>query len=187
MSYVRETGETYVAVELRRGGSLSVSTPVPFLTHMVETLLLYAGLGGVVEARVKRELDDNHHIIEDVAIALGRALDKLIGDRGTIARFGWAAVPMDDSLALAAVDLGGRAYWVVKAKLPPVAVGGYPLYMFRHWVRSFATEARATIHIYIKGRDPHHKVEAAHKALGLALRQALSPADKPLTTKGTFT
>ena len=98
MSYVRETGETYVAVELRRGGSLSVSTPVPFLTHMVETFLLYSGLGGVVEARVKRDLDDNHHVIEDVAVALGRAIDKLLGDRTAIARFGWAAVPMDDGI-----------------------------------------------------------------------------------------
>jgi imidazoleglycerol-phosphate dehydratase len=187
MSYVRETGETYVAVELRRGGSLSVSTPVPFLTHMVETFLLYSGLGGVVEARVKRDLDDNHHVIEDVAIALGRAMDKLLGDRTAIARFGWAAVPMDDALALVAVDLGGRPYWVVKARLPDITIGGYPLYMFRHWVRSLASEARATIHIYVRGRDPHHKVEVAHKALGLAFRQALLPADKPLTTKGVFT
>jgi len=186
MSYVRETGETYVAVELRHGGFLSVSTPVPFLTHMVETFLLYAGLGGSVEARVKRDLDDNHHVVEDVAIALGRAIDMLLGDRVAIARFGWAAVPMDDSFALAAVDLGGRAYWVVKARLPHTSIGGYPLYMFRHWVRSLACEARATIHLYVRGLDPHHKVEAAHKALGLAFRQALSPADKPLTTKGTL-
>ncbi|MCI4447692.1 MAG: imidazoleglycerol-phosphate dehydratase [Pyrobaculum sp.] len=186
MSYVRETGETYVAVELRRGGSLSVSTPVPFLTHMVETFLLYAGLGGTVEARVKRELDDNHHVIEDVAIGLGRAVDRLVGDRSAIARFGWAAVPMDDSFALAAVDLGGRPYWVVKVRLPDVSIGGYPLYMFRHWVRSLASEARATVHVYARGRDPHHKVEAAHKALGLAFRQALAPADKPQSTKGVL-
>ncbi len=186
MSYVRETGETYVAVDLKRGVSLTVSTPVPLLTHMLETFLLYAGLGGVVEARIKRNLDDNHHIIEDVAITLGRAIDKLLGDRTAVARFGWAAVPMDDSLALAAVDLGGRPYWVVKVRLPNITIGGYPLYMFRHWIRSLASEARATIHVYVRGCDPHHKIEVAHKALGLAFRQALSPADKPLTTKGTF-
>ncbi|AFA40341.1 Imidazoleglycerol-phosphate dehydratase [Pyrobaculum oguniense TE7] len=183
--YTRKTLETEVAVELRRGGALQVETPIPFLTHMVETLLKYAGLGGSVAARELRRLDDGHHVIEDVAIALGRALDALLGERKDIARFGWAAVPMDDSFALAAVDLGGRPYWVVKAKLPDVSIGGYPLRMFPHFVRTLAAEAKATIHIYTRGADPHHKVEAAHKSLGLALRQAMAPGDSP-STKGVL-
>lgn len=186
MSYVRETAETYVAMSLKAGERPRVETPIPFLTHMLETFLLYAGLGGTVEAREKRRLDDGHHLIEDVAIALGRALDQMLGDRGRIARFGWAAVPMDDAFALAAVDLGGRAYCVVKAKLPPVDLGGYPLWMFPHWVCTLASEARATIHVYTRGRDPHHKVEAVHKALGLAFRQAMSPGSDVLSTKGVL-
>lgn len=186
MSYSRETAETYVYVELRRGGALSVETPLPFLTHMVETFLFYAGLGGRVEAREKRRLDDGHHVVEDVAIGLGRALSSLLGDRSGIARFGWAAVPMDDALALAAVDLGGRAYWVVRGRLPKMSIGGYSLCMFRHWVRTFATEARSTVHIYMRGSDPHHKVEAAHKALGLALRMAIDPAEGIQSTKGVL-
>jgi len=186
VSYRRETRETLVVVELVPGAVAQVETPIPFLTHMVETFLFYAGLGGRVYAEEKRRLDDGHHVIEDVAIALGRALDQLIGDRSAVARYGWAAVPMDDAFALAAVDLGGRPYWVVKAKLPNVAIGGYPLPMFPHWVRSLASEARATIHIYARGRDPHHKVEAAHKALGLALRAAVSPASGVQSTKGVL-
>lgn len=186
MSYQRETGETYVSISLTPGGTPHVETPIPFLSHMVETFLFYAGLGGRVEAREKRRLDDGHHVVEDIAIALGRALDLLLGDRKTIARFGWAAVPMDDAFSLAAVDLGGRAYWVVRGSVPQITIGGYPLQMFRHWVRTLATEARATIHIYMRGSDPHHKVEAAHKALGLALRQAMSLATGVQSTKGTL-
>ncbi|MEL9991722.1 MAG: imidazoleglycerol-phosphate dehydratase [Thermoproteus sp.] len=180
---IRETKETRVLVELSRGGPASVSTPVPFLTHMVETLLHYAGLGGRVEAVVLRELDEGHHVIEDVGLALGMALAELIGDRRSIARYGWAIVPMDEAEATASVDLGGRPFWLVKAKLPNVTIGGYPTYMFEHFVRSLASESKATIHIRVSGRDPHHMIEAAHKALGLALRQALMPSERPMTTK----
>lgn len=182
MPYARETRETYIFVDITPGGMPEVETPIPLLTHMVETFLFYAGLGGRLRAEEKRRLDDGHHLIEDVAIALGRAIDSLL-DRKAIARFGWAAVPMDDALSLAAVDLGGRAYWVVKGQLPNATIGGYPLWMFPHWVRSLATEAKATLHIYIRGSDPHHKIESAHKALGLAFRQATSPAPAPQTTK----
>lgn len=186
MSYRRATRETEVFVELSRGGEAQVETPVPFLNHMLETLLKYSGLGGRIVARELRRLDDGHHVVEDVAIALGRALDQLLGDREGIARFGWAAVPMDDSMALAAVDLAARPYHVVKIKLPRVSIGGYPLDMFPHFVRSLSSEARFTVHIYVRGLDPHHKVEAAHKALGLALRQAMSPLSEVFSTKGTL-
>ncbi|AEA11901.1 Imidazoleglycerol-phosphate dehydratase [Thermoproteus uzoniensis 768-20] len=180
---VRETKETRVVVELTRGGPLSISAPVPFLAHMVETLLYYAGLGGRLEAKVLRDLDEGHHVIEDVGLALGMALSELAGDRRSIARYGWAIVPMDEAEAVVAVDLGGRPYWVVKARLPRIAIGGYPTYMFPHFVRSLASELKATIHVRALGEDPHHIIEAAHKALGLALRQALAPSDRPVTTK----
>lgn len=182
MSFTRETRETYVSIDIGPGRALHVETPLPFLTHMVETFLFYAGLGGRVEARERRQLDDGHHLIEDIAIALGRAIDSML-DRNAIARFGWAAVPMDDAFSLAAVDLGGRAYWVVKGVIPNHTVGGYPLPMFRHWVRSLSIEAKATIHIYMRGFDSHHKIESAHKALGLAFRQAMAPSPRPQTTK----
>ncbi|CCC81440.1 Imidazoleglycerol-phosphate dehydratase [Thermoproteus tenax Kra 1] len=180
---IRETKETRVEVELMRDGPIVVETPIGFLTHMLETLLYYAGLGGRVKAVVLRDLDEGHHVIEDVALAIGSALSEFVGDRRSIARYGWSIVPMDDSRAVAAVDLGGRPFWVVRAELPNVVIGGYPTYMFKHFVRSLASEARATIHVEIYGEDPHHMIEVAHKALGLALRQALSPADRPMTTK----
>jgi len=109
VSCVRKTEETYVVVSLQRGKALYVSMPIPFLTHMVETFLTYARLRGLVEACEKRALNEGHHIIEDVAIALGRALDQLIGDRNRVARLGWVAMPMDDAITLAA-DLGGRPH-----------------------------------------------------------------------------
>lgn len=180
---IRETKETRVEVELRPGETPRVETPVPFLTHMLETFLHYADLGGRIRAVALRDLDEGHHVIEDTALALGSALAELLGDRRAIARYGWAAVPMDDSLALAAVDLGGRPYWVVRAKLPRATIGGYPTYMFRHWVRSLASAAGATIHVYARGSDPHHVIEAAHKALGLAFKQAMAPSAKAMTTK----
>ncbi|MBP1449157.1 MAG: imidazoleglycerol-phosphate dehydratase [Thermoproteus sp.] len=183
---IRETKEVRIEVELRRGGEgTTVETPLPFLTHMVETLLFYAGLDGVVRAIELRQLDEGHHVIEDTALAVGAAIAELLGDRRSITRYGWAAVPMDDAFALAAVDLGGRPYWVVKAKLPRVTVGGYPAHMFKHFVRSLASAAGATIHIYAHGADPHHVIEAAHKALGLALRQAMEPSSRVMSTKGS--
>jgi imidazoleglycerol-phosphate dehydratase len=163
----RRTKETTIEVSLDAAGELS--TTVPFLDHMLETLSRYSGLG----FRVRATGDLPHHISEDVAITLGIAMRERLP--ATAARYGEATVPMDDALVQCVVDLGGRPYYR----------GRLPSRRYEHWMRSFADNARATIHLHvIRGRDPHHVVEAAFKALGLALRQALVDSGAVFSTKG---
>jgi len=167
---VRETKETRVRVEIARGsGSASADTGQAFLDHMLVTLGRYAGLDLEVVARG----DLKHHLIEDVAIAVGSGVAALCTER--VARYGDRVVPMDDALVHAAIDLGGRAYYR----------GPLPSSLYDHWMRSFSDHARATLHVRVlRGRDRHHVVEAAFKALGLALRDALADAGDALSTKG---
>lgn len=171
---VRETRETRARVELgRETGETAagiIDTGEPFLDHMLVTLARYAGLRLSVEARG----DMRHHLIEDVAIAMGAAFAAFAPERA--ARYGERVVPMDDALVQVALDLGGRPYY--RGPLPS------PLY--DHWMRSFSDHARATLHVrVIRGRDRHHVVEAAFKALGLSLRQALVEGDVVFSTKGS--
>jgi imidazoleglycerol-phosphate dehydratase len=167
---VRETRETRVHVELIRGaGAAQVETGERFLDHMLSTLARYAGL----DLRVSAGGDLRHHLIEDVAIAVGTALAAEVPVQA--ARFGERTVPMDDALVHVAIDLGGRAYYR----------GPLPSALYDHWMRSFADNARATVHLRVlRGRDRHHIVEAGFKALGLALRQALERGDAVFSTKG---
>ena len=167
----RETRETQIRLDVRRqGGVIEVSTDDDFLTHMVETLARYAGLGLTLEATG----DLRHHLVEDVAIALGLALAREVPERAD--RYGWATVPMDDALVRSALDLGGRAWY--EGRLPS------PLY--EHFLQSLAVNLGATLHVVVdRGRDRHHIVEAAIKATGLALRQALREGDEVFSTKGS--
>lgn len=176
---VRETRETRVRVELERfDGTGNPGVPVergidtgePFLDHMLITLARYSGLRLAVQARG----DLRHHLIEDVAISLGEALRREIPEQA--ARYGDRSVPMDDALVQVALDLGGRPYYR----------GPLPSSLYDHWMRSFSDHARITLHVrVIRGRDRHHVVEAAFKALGLALRQALVEGEAVFSTKGT--
>jgi len=167
---VRKTRETEIAVELGDGVvETAIDTTVPFLDHMLRTFAAYAGL----HARIAARGDLRHHLIEDVAITLGEALRRLTPAR--CARYGERTVPMDDALVQVAVDLGGRACFG----------GGLPSTRYDHWMRSFADAGRLTLHVrVIRGRDRHHVVEAAFKALGLALRSALAEGDAVFSTKG---
>lgn len=167
---VRETRETTVRVEIVSDASrIEIATSVPFLDHMMTVLARYAGCGLLVSARG----DLKHHIIEDVAIAFGTALAKYAPKFP--ARYGERTVPMDDALVQCVIDIGGRPYY--RGRLPST--------MYEHWMRSFADSARASLHIrVIRGRDRHHIVEGAFKALGFALRQALRPGDDVMSTKG---
>ena len=168
---VRKTRETQIELELLVGdGSASdVGTGDTFLDHMVVTLGRYAGL--LIRLRATGDL--RHHLVEDVAISLGLAIKDEVP--ATCARFGWAAIPMDDALVRAAVDVGGRAWY--EGRLPS------PLY--EHFLQSLAMNLGANLHVEVaRGRDKHHVVEAAVKATGLALRQALAQGDAVFSTKG---
>lgn len=166
----RETRETKVRIEVERGaGTARIATGRPFLDHMLATLARYAALDLGVDAQG----DLPHHLIEDVAIALGSAVGRLGGD--ACARYGHAVVPMDDALVAVTLDLGGRPYYR----------GPLPSSYYEHWMRSFADHARLTLHVRVlRGRDRHHVVESAFKALGFALRQALVERSDVLSTKG---
>lgn len=169
----RDTRETKVRVELTTDpAAIEVSTTIPFLDHMLVTLARYAGMG----LRVTASGDLRHHISEDVAIALGAALSARVPVTAT--RYGDRTVPMDDALVHCALDVGGRPYYR----------GPLPSATYDHWFRSFADNARATVHVRVlRGRDRHHVIEAAFKALGLALRDALRDTGDGavFSTKGT--
>lgn len=169
----RETGETTITLDVKREGStIQVDTGDPFLDHMLITLARYAGLGLTVEATG----DLRHHLVEDVAITLGLGLAAEIPARAQ--RYGSALVPMDEALVQAAVDVGGRPYYV----------GPLPSNLYQHFLESMALNMRATLHIRaLRGKDRHHVVEAAFKATGLALRQALTKGDQVFSTKGSVT
>jgi len=168
----RETNETRITVTLDLGGgAVEVITDDDFLSHMVVTLARYAGLG----LTLKAVGDLRHHLVEDVAITLGLALRRAMPDSST--RYGDATIPMDDALVRAAVDLGGRPWY--EGRLPS------PLY--EHFLQSLAVNLGATLHVVVdRGRDRHHVVEAAVKATGLALREALREGDGVFSTKGSI-
>ena len=167
---IRETKETRIRVQLDRGtGAATVQTGAPFLDHMLVTLARYSGLDMGITATG----DLRHHLIEDVAIALGAAVAGLLP--ATAARYGDRVVPMDDALVHVSIDLGGRPYYR----------GPLPSSLYEHWMRSFADNARATVHVRVlRGTDRHHVVEAAFKALGLSLRDALAETGAVFSTKG---
>jgi imidazoleglycerol-phosphate dehydratase len=168
---IRETRETTIRCELTPGnGTAEVSTGEPFLDHMLVTFARYSALDLVVEARG----DLPHHLIEDVAICVGAALAAILP--ATAARYGDRTIPMDDALVHCALDLGGRPYYR----------GPLPSTLYDHWMRSFSDHARATLHVRVlRGRDRHHIVEAAFKALGLAVRDALADSGAVFSTKGS--
>lgn len=167
---VRETAETRVRVRVERTGEPGrIATTAPFLDHMLTAFARYAGIGLEVEASG----DLAHHLIEDVAITLGLALRDEVPER--CARYGWALVPMDDALVQVALDAGGRAWYR----------GPLPAKLYDHFLRSLADNAGLTLHVRVlRGRDRHHVVEAAFKAAGLALRQALVEGGAVFSTKG---
>lgn len=169
----RKTKETEVRtkVSLEGAGRAKVDTGVPFLDHIVTSLATHSMID--IDAQVQGDL--KHHCIEDLAIGLGGAINKALGDRIGINRFGYAAVPMDCSLAFAAVDLAKRTYFKIDLKLRGKKIEGMPTEDINHFVESFATSLCANVHVFVQyGSNDHHKTEAAVKALALALRQALT-------------
>ena len=189
----RVTRETKVAIELELDGSgiTDVATGVPFFDHMLAQLGKHALLDLTVRTQGDIEIDA-HHTVEDTALALGQALAEALGDKAGISRFGDALVPMDETLARAAVDLSGRPYAVHSEPdgMAPL-IGTYDTTLTQHFFESLAHTAGLCVHLdVLKGRNPHHIVEAQFKAFARALRAAAAPDPRARgaipSTKGTL-
>jgi imidazoleglycerol-phosphate dehydratase len=186
----RKTGETEIAVELSLdGGDVAISTGVGFFDHMLELVARHGRLGLRVSAEGDLETGA-HHTVEDVGIALGRALDEALGDRAGIRRYGHAVVPMDEALGECAIDVSGRPFCRFESELPPVTIARFDSELAEEFFRAVASSARLTLHVETRyGSNAHHLIEACFKAFGRALREAVSidPDETGVpSTKGTL-
>lgn len=170
----RQTTETQINLTLtiEGKGRYQISTGIRFLDHMLELFTKHGGFDLAV--KVAGDLDvDQHHTVEDLGLALGEAVSKALGDRKGINRAGYFVMPMDETLAVAAIDLGGRPHTVVKLKVATTRVGDLQTELVHDFFEGFAIGARANVHMNVMyGRSSHHKVEAIFKAFARALRVA---------------
>ena len=187
----RVTRETDVAVTLNLDGvgAADVSTGIGFFDHMLELFAHHSGFDLVVAA--KGDLDvDGHHTVEDVALTLGQALREALGDKRGIRRYGSFMLPMDEALAMVALDLSGRPYFVHDLSLAGVRIGQFAGDLTAHFLRSLSTEAGMTLHVrLLAGSDAHHIVEAVFKGVARALALACERHgrdDAVPSTKGTL-
>jgi imidazoleglycerol-phosphate dehydratase len=188
----RQTAETAVRVKLALDGigNGERRTGVGFFDHMLDLLAHHGRLD--LDVQVSGDLHTGaHHTVEDTAIVLGQALNEALADRARIRRYGWSLVPMDEARASAAIDISGRPFVLFDAALPPGSTGGFDHELTEEFLRALANSAKLTLHVSVQtGTNAHHMIEAAFKALALALRQALTidPSEPGVpSTKGTLT
>jgi imidazoleglycerol-phosphate dehydratase len=172
----RKTKETQIELRLNLDGrgKAEISTGIPFFDHMLDLVSRHGGFD--LRLMAKGDLDvDQHHTVEDVGIALGEAVNAALGHKKGIVRAGYFLMPMDETLAAAAVDFGGRAFCVVKAHFSAKSVGDFQTELVEDFFQGFAQAARANVHLRVLyGRSSHHQVEAVFKAFARALRFAVS-------------
>jgi imidazoleglycerol-phosphate dehydratase len=177
----RETGETKITVTLSIDGSgkFDVKTGNKMFNHMITHIAQH----GLIDIKIEASGWDEHHVVEDIAIALGQALNKALEDKQGITRMGHSIVPMDEALAMVVVDISGRGYAVVDASFKRKKIGDLESDMVRHFLETFALEAKMNLHAKVlSGIDDHHKAEALFKALGRSLDSA-TKIDSRLTGK----
>jgi imidazoleglycerol-phosphate dehydratase len=191
-SIERKTAETDVRLTLTLDGSGAGvrATGVGFLDHMLDLLARHGRMD--LDVNVSGDLQTGaHHTAEDTAIVLGQALDRALGDRAGIVRYGSATVPMDEARASCAIDISGRPFTLFEADLPPGSTGGFEHELTEELFRALANAAKLTLHLRVEtGSNAHHMIEAAFKAFARALRQAVSidPTETGVpSTKGTLT
>lgn len=188
----RQTKETRVRVRINLDGTgdRRIKTGVGFLDHMLDLLAWHGGIDLEVDAEGDLHVDE-HHTVEDVGIVLGRTLDQALADRSGIQRYGWAALPMDEVLALVAVDLGGRFHFASEYRPQREQVGDLSTELVNHFFHSLAFEARMNLHLRFPdpGTNEHHRIEALFKAFARALRMAAARVpgweSRIPSTKGT--
>ncbi len=185
----RTTAETSVRVDfsLDGTGQGQIRTTIPFLDHMLALLAKHGFFNLAVRAKGDTEIDD-HHTIEDIGIVMGEALKRALGSKEGVRRFGWASVPLDETLAQVTVDLSGRPYLVYHVELLQRRIKELDLGLFEDFFQAFASHAGLTLHVNVLyGRNPHHIMESVFKALAKALDQATSIDERVrgvLSTKG---
>ncbi len=186
----RVTSEVSItgSLDLDGSGVSEIGTGLGFLDHMLGTLAKHGRFDLALRASGDTAIDD-HHTVEDCAIVLGRALDRSLGDRSGIARFGYAYAPLDESLSRAVVDLSGRPWAEISIAFDRDVVGAVATENIVHFLRSFAMEGRMALHVdLLRGDNDHHKAESAFKAVAMALRAAVSADGGGIpSTKGTLT
>jgi len=184
----RKTKETDIKVEINLDGTgqSRINTGIGFFDHMLNQISRHGMFDLFIEAKGDDGVD-GHHVIEDLALCLGEALNKAVGSKKGIERYSFA-LPMDDCLAMVAVDMGGRPWLVWKANFTYQRIGDMPTEMFFHFFRSFSDSARCNLNISAEGENEHHKIEAIFKAFARALRGALRKTDNYAlpSTKGTL-
>jgi imidazoleglycerol-phosphate dehydratase len=167
----RETKETNISLELNLDGSgkWEMNTGIRMFDHLLAQLAQH----GLFDIKISATGNDQHHLVEDVAICLGRAFGEALGEKRGIVRMADVTVPMDDALAMVAVDISGRGYTVLELPFADNDMAGFPSDLIRHFLESFAIEARLNLHArFVYGANDHHKAEALFKALGRALDTA---------------
>jgi imidazoleglycerol-phosphate dehydratase len=187
----RKTRETAIKLTLKLdgAGNSTIQTGVPFLDHMLESFARHGFFDLKVEAQGDLHIDD-HHTVEDVGIVLGRAFREALGDRTGIRRFGEATVPLDEALCTAVVDISGRSYLAYNLAIAQERVGAFQTTLVNDFMKALADETGMNLHLNLhSGRNPHHIIEAAFKALARAMDMATSREPRvsgALSTKGTL-
>lgn len=187
----RVTGETDIKLDLCLDGtgSAAINTGVPFIDHMLTSFTKHSGFD--LELHATGDLDvDAHHTVEDVGICLGQAIQEALGDKNGISRYGHILLPMDESLALVAVDISGRGYLAFNVPIPSARVGNFDTELVEEFMRALAINARLTLHLkLLAGNNTHHIIESVFKGLGRAMRSAVEikdPARGVPSTKGVL-
>ena len=173
---IRKTKETDIrlAWNLDGKGSYRVSTGIPFLNHMLELFAKHGGFDIQLAARGDLAVDD-HHTVEDIGLCFGKALNQALGNRRGITRYGHAYVPMDETLAFCAVDLGGRPYLVYRAENPRTKIKTFDTGMVEHFLEAFVNQGLFNLHLEVRyGKNPHHIFEGMFKAMARAMRSAVA-------------
>ncbi|MBE9566794.1 MAG: imidazoleglycerol-phosphate dehydratase HisB [Proteobacteria bacterium] len=187
----RKTKETAISLSLNLDGKGEgkIQTGVGFLDHMLDLLARHSGIDLKVKAVGDLHVDD-HHLVEDVGLVLGKTLKEALGKKQGIARYGWAVLPMDESLVMCALDLGGRPYLAYGLKLPAKRIKGFETELIEEFFRAVTNSGAINLHLtQLAGRNTHHIIEAAFKAFARALGQAVAPAGRTRgvpSTKGVL-
>jgi imidazoleglycerol-phosphate dehydratase len=190
VTVARATRETDITVTLGLDGTghTAIATGIGFYDHLLGSLAHHGLFDLAIEADGDLQVDE-HHTVEDVALVLGAAFAEALGDRAGIRRFGEASIPMDESVATAIVDIGGRPYAVIDLPFRGERVGALPTQLVEHALEAFARTSGTTVHLRGTGRNDHHLAEAAFKALAYAMRAACEPDPRRAgvaSTKGSL-